>query len=65
MQERAISRRLAQREDSMCEVKTPVGFIDVLTPTTIYEVKELKQWKSAIGQLLAYDRYYPNHRPKL
>jgi hypothetical protein len=40
MNERAISKQLAQRENGQCEVRTPVGFVDVLTPKVIYEVKE-------------------------
>lgn len=65
MNERDISRLLAEREKGTCEVKTPVGFIDVLTATTVYEVKEASQWKAALGQLLAYARSYPQHKAKL
>lgn len=63
--ERDIARLLAARENGTCEVKTPVGFIDVLTATAVYEVKEVSQWKAAVGQVLAYARYYPNHKPKV
>lgn len=63
--ERDISRLLAARMGGECEVKTPAGFIDVLTPTKLYEVKEASGWKGALGQALAYGRYYPNHKLRL
>ena len=63
--ERDLSRILAAREGGECEVKTPVGYIDVLTPKVLYEVKEVGGWKGALGQVLAYGHYYPNHKLKL
>jgi len=39
------------------EVPTSVGFIDILTDKYIIEVKESKDWKHAIGQILCYDQY--------
>lgn len=47
------------------EVVTPVGNIDILTHTEIIEIKEAKAWKNAIGQLLTYGYYYPNHQKRL
>lgn len=47
------------------EVKTPVGLIDILTPTKLIEVKKAKKWKDAIGQLLGYCAYYPSHQKYL
>jgi hypothetical protein len=46
-------------------VQTPAGFIDVLTPTWVYEVKAVRHWKAALGQVIAYARYYPTHKPAL
>lgn len=60
--ERDISRQLAAREGGECEVRTLVGFIDVLTPKVLYEVKEARGWKSALGQVLAYGRSYPDRK---
>jgi hypothetical protein len=65
MRERDISRLLAEREGGECEVRTPVGFIDVLTPKYVYEVKEVSQWKAALGQVLTYARTYPERKPRL
>ena len=41
------------------EVETPAGFIDVLSETEVIEVKYYKQWKHGLGQVLAYQSYYP------
>lgn len=65
MNEREISQALAERENGQCEVRTPVGSIDVLTAKYVYEVKAAPDWKAATGQVLAYQAYYPNHKPRL
>ena len=44
------------------EVITPHGKIDILTQTTIIEIKEASKYKHAIGQLLAYSTLYPNRK---
>ena len=41
------------------EVATPVGYIDVLTDTTLYEAKHWSNIKHAVGQILFYGHYYP------
>jgi hypothetical protein len=43
------------------EVKCNSGIIDILTNTLLIEVKAAKDWKSGVGQLIAYSREYPNH----
>lgn len=40
------------------EVHTPVGYIDLLLPAAIVEVKSFAKWKHALGQVLAYSSYY-------
>lgn len=65
MNERDVSQALAEQENGKCEVKTPVGYIDVLTDKYVYEVKIAKRWKEAVGQVLAYQAHYPNHKPRL
>jgi hypothetical protein len=47
------------------EVLTPVGGIDLLTSTEIIEVKQVKQWKCAVGQVLVYSAYYPSHQKRI
>lgn len=65
MRERDIADALAEREGGRCEVKTPTGRIDVLTPKYLYEVKVARNWKAALGQVLAYARAYPDRKPRL
>ena len=56
------SNLVAQKLDGAREVETPVGNIDVLTNKELIEVKALKSWKHALGQVLAYSYYYPKHK---
>ncbi len=43
------------------EVKTPVGFIDLLTPTELIELKVARKWKHGVGQLICYGAYHEDH----
>lgn len=47
------------------EVNTPVGKIDILTDHEIIEIKNVSAWKSAVGQILIYGHYYPNHQKRI
>ncbi len=60
-----ISDFLAQTRNGEREVATPVGRIDVLTLTEVIEVKRIQLWKHAMGQVLAYSRFYPDHVKKI
>ena len=60
MREKHIQVQLAKELGGQMEVETPVGYIDILTPTKIIEVKEISKWKHALGQILSYATYYPN-----
>ena len=42
--------------------KTKYGIIDILTDTTIYEIKIWKNYKNALGQLLCYGKDYPDRQ---
>jgi len=44
------------------EVVTSAGRIDLLTDTQIIEVKRVDEWKSALGQVLAYSAFFPSHQ---
>lgn len=44
------------------EVATPVGYIDLLNDTYIVEVKEARDWKHAVGQIICYDFYKPKRQ---
>lgn len=59
-QEHEIRNKLASTCNGKIEIKTPVGYIDVLSNKYIIEVKEISNWKHAVGQLLCYAQYYPD-----
>lgn len=56
------SGKLAKLVKGVREVSTPAGRIDVLSNECLYELKIAQNWKHALGQLLVYGFYYPNHR---
>ena len=57
--ESVYSVTFAESVNGKREVKTPVGLIDVLTDLEVIEIKRVKQWKSAVGQIILYGAYYP------
>jgi hypothetical protein len=60
--ERAIRDSLAaQIPGSQIEVPTASGRIDILTPSQVIEVKNVRRYKHAIGQVVSYSHYYPEH----
>ncbi|MGD1852693.1 MAG: Rha family transcriptional regulator [Leptolyngbyaceae cyanobacterium] len=63
--ESSYSNELANKSLGQREVKTLAGNIDVLTCTQIIEVKAVKQWKAALGQVLVYSHYYPSHEKRI
>jgi hypothetical protein len=56
---------LAKQLNGQTEVRCAGGRIDVLTATEIIEVKAIKQWKQALGQVMVYGLDYPSHRKRL
>jgi hypothetical protein len=44
------------------EVECEAGFIDLLTQDKIIEVKNIINWKHAIGQVICYGIYFPYHQ---
>ncbi len=60
-----IRDRLHQQLGGLIEVATPAGRIDLLTNTEIIEVKRIGDWKAALGQILVYSAYYPEHQKRL
>ena len=45
--------------------RTLAGTIDLLTASQIIEVKDVNDWKSALGQILVYGQYYPSHQKRI
>lgn len=59
------STKLALQLNGKREVPTLAGNIDVLTTTEVIEVKVVKSWKCALGQVLVYGSYYPSHKKRI
>jgi hypothetical protein len=65
IREKNIQAYLAQKLKGKIEIKTLAGVIDILTQTEIIEVKSIREWKSALGQILVYGDYYPSHQKRI
>lgn len=65
MEELFWQRGIAEKNKGAIEAATPVGNIDVLCDHALYEVKHIKQWKHALGQVLAYGYFHPSKKKKL
>lgn len=64
--EKVVRDRLASSiPNSQTEVPTKSGRIDILTPSEIIEVKQVRRYKHAIGQVTSYGHYYPKHRRRV
>lgn len=61
----AYYQKLVQTKYKGGSKSTPAGIIDILTATELIEVKDWVAWKSALGQVLAYARFFPNHQKSI
>ena len=63
--EKRIRVRLQDELSGLFEVITPAGRIDLLTDNEIIEIKHVSDWKSAMGQILTYSGFYPEHKKRI
>lgn len=64
--EKVVRDRLATAlPNSKTEVVTDSGRIDILTPTEVIEVKQVRRYKHAMGQVISYGYYYPRHSKRI
>lgn len=64
--EKVVRDRLASSiAGSKIEVSTESGRIDILTPSEVIEVKQVRRYKHAIGQVTSYSYYYPQHTRRI
>ncbi len=63
--ELSIRDSLASQLRGQKEVPCKTGFVDVLTNQELVEVKGIKDWKEAIGQVLVYACEFPNNKPRI
>lgn len=57
--------KLARSLNGQTEVVVPAGRIDILTSNQVIEVKHIKKWNAALGQVITYGVYYPNHQKRI
>jgi hypothetical protein len=58
-------QRLQEQLGGEIEVPTPAGTVDLVTATQLIEVKDVRNWKAAIGQVLVYGDYFPYHQRRI
>ena len=63
--EAVIQLKLQKALGGNIEVETSSGFIDLLTDSEIIEIKDGKNWKHAVGQILIYSLDYPNYNKRI
>lgn len=63
--ERRVRDALWEQIGGEREVWTPVGYIDLLTKRILIEVKNSKNWKAALGQVLVYGQHYPKRKKRI
>ena len=57
--------KLAKSLNGKTEVVIPGGRIDILSDSQIIEVKHIRNWKAALGQIIVYGSYYPHHQKRI
>lgn len=60
-----VQKEIHRKLGGKIEVNTKVGKIDLLTKKKLVEIKTYDNWKSAIGQLIAYSYFYPDRKKYL
>lgn len=64
--EKVVRDRLASSiPNSQTEVSTASGRIDILTPSEIIEVKQVRRYKHAMGQVISYSHYHQKLRKRI
>lgn len=61
LREKELQAKYKNKLNAEIEVKTPVGYIDLLTDNKLIELKTAINWKHGIGQLICYGTYYEEY----
>jgi hypothetical protein len=59
--EKKIQEKIQRMFGGKREVHTPVGYVDLVTDTEIIECKLARDFKHAVGQIMAYHQFFQNH----
>lgn len=65
LKEKDVRDNMAQDLNGVTEFETRSGFADVVTSEEVIEVKYVKQWKHALGQVLAYSDSLPDKQRRI
>jgi len=63
--EREIQIKLQKELGGEIEVLIESGLVDLLTDNEIIEIKNGKNWKQAVGQILMYGLDFPKHKKRI
>ena len=63
--EREIQNKLQKELGGEIEVLTDSGIVDLLTDNEIIEIKNGKNWKQAVGQILMYGLDFTKHKKRI
>lgn len=57
--------KLADELNGDVEVEVINGYVDIITDDEIIEVKRMKRWKQAIGQIMVYGLHLDNYKKRI
>jgi hypothetical protein len=60
-----IQLRMHEELGGKMEAFTVVGRIDLVTDTEVIEIKQIAQWKDALGEVLAKGQCFPEHHKRI
>ncbi|MDR9900489.1 MarR family transcriptional regulator [Aetokthonos hydrillicola Thurmond2011] len=63
--EEQVRAALLKEVGGQTEVITAVGRIDLLTSSEVIEIKNINDWKEALGKILAYSAFFPSHNKRI
>jgi hypothetical protein len=60
-----IQLRMSEELGGKMEAFTVAGRIDLVTDTEVIEIKQIAQWKDAVGEVLSKGQFFPKHHKRI
>jgi hypothetical protein len=60
-----IQLRMYEELGGKMEAFTVAGRIDLVTDTEVIEIKQIAQWKDAVGEVLSKGQFFPKHHKRI
>jgi hypothetical protein len=60
-----IQLRMHEELGGKMEAFTVAGRIDLVTDTEVIEIKQIAQWKDAVGEVLSKGQFFPKHHKRI